>query len=71
MNTATLIPIRMYVISSGWRADQNRALVFRSGWAAFAQSRQWLPTLAWTRHDGHAGLPQRVHRRPASRSACR
>ena len=32
---------------------------------AFAQSMQWLPTAACTRHSEHAGLPQRVQRRQA------
>ena len=45
MNIATFMPIRIFVISSGSLADQNRARVFRSGWEALAHSRQWLPTL--------------------------
>jgi len=39
--------------------------------AALTQSGQWLPTVAWTRHESHAGLPHRVQRRPAGRSGWR
>jgi hypothetical protein len=71
MKTATFIPIKIIVMSIGWRADQNLARVFTSGRLAFAHARQWLPTVAWTRQSSHAGLPQRVHRRPAGRPVCR
>ena len=71
MKTATLTPMRIIVMSIGWRADQNLARVFTSGRLALAHARQWLPTVAWTRQSSHAGLPQRVQRRPAGRPAWR
>ena len=70
-NTARLIAISVYVTSVGWRAFQNLARVLMSGRAALAHSTQWLPTAACTRHSEHAGRPQRVQRRPASRPGWR
>ena len=67
MKTATFARISAYVTSVVWRAFQYLARVFVSGRAMRAQSTQWLPTEAWTRHSAQAGLPHRVHRRPASR----
>ena len=40
MKTATLTPMRIIVMSIGWRADQNLARVFTSGRLALAQARQ-------------------------------
>ncbi len=40
MKIATLMPINVIVIRSGWRADQNRARVDTSGRLALAQLRQ-------------------------------
>ena len=71
MNTATLATISTMVTRWCWPALQNFARVLMSGLAAFEHSTQWLPTVAWTRQDGQAGLPHRVQRRPATRSGWR
>ena len=61
----------LMVTIAGWRAFQYLARVFTSGRDALTHSTQLLPTAACTRHSAHAGLPQRVQRRPASRPGWR
>ncbi|HAN37007.1 MAG TPA: hypothetical protein DCQ52_16760 [Acidimicrobiaceae bacterium] len=70
-NTATLSPMSVYVTGVSTRDEASLARVATSGRAALAQSRQWDPMLACTRQSPHAGLPQRVQLRPASRSGWR
>ena len=70
-NTSTLRPIRILVTSIGSPVAERtarRACSDRGGCPAFRHSQQCAPTAASCRHSQHAGRPQRVQRRPVSRS---
>lgn len=68
--TTTFSAIRTRVMRMLWPACQRRTLVARSGRLAARHSRHRLPTEAGRRHSVHAGVPHRVHRRPAGRVGC-
>lgn len=79
MNTATLIPIRIFVTRRGSAAIVPPVIVLGRLAAGpcpvpdppRTQSGHWKPTEALTMQSGQMGLSQRAQRIPVSRSGCR